>query len=65
MKLPKIQANAKQHPEAELLLFGNIHILHPRYHSKIKGHILKNNKRASVSVFTRVIINENEDENQK
>ena len=41
LKLAKNKANAKQHPEAELLKI--IYILHPRYHPKIVGHILKNN----------------------
>ena len=42
LKLAKNQANAKQHLEVN---FGNlkiIHILHPRYHPKIKGNNLKN-----------------------
>ena len=43
--MAKNQANPKQHPEAELLLFENIHILHPRYHPKIIGHILKNKQK--------------------
>ena len=30
----KNQANAKQHPEAEFLLFEFFHILHPHYHPK-------------------------------
>ena len=54
--MEKNQANAKQHPEAELFLFEIIHILHPRYHSKIIAHILKISKRASASVFKRLII---------
>ena len=45
MKLAKNQANAKQHSEAELLLFETIHILHPHYHPKIIGHILKNKQK--------------------
>ena len=50
------QVNAKQHLAAELLLFKIIHILHPRYHPKIIGHILKNSKRTSAFVFIRLII---------
>ena len=30
-----------QHPEAERLYLKIIHVLHPRYHSKIVGDILK------------------------
>ena len=37
-----------------------IHIPHPRYHSKIIGHILNNKQKNK-----RVFINENEDENEK
>ena len=43
--MAKNQANAKQYPEAELLLFENLHILHPRYHPEIIGHILKNKQK--------------------
>ena len=40
-----------------------IHILHPRYHRKIKGHILKNKlKNKCVCIYT-TNRNENEDEN--
>ena len=35
LKLAKNQANAKQHPEAELLLFENDSHSYPRYHLKI------------------------------
>ena len=41
LKLAKNQAKAKQHLETELLLFGNIRFLHPCYHPKIIGDILK------------------------
>ena len=48
----KNQVNAmQQHPEAELLLF---HILHPPYHPKITGHILKISKRTIVSPFMKL-----------
>ena len=40
--MAKTYANAKQHPKAELLLLEIFHFLHPRYHSKIIGHTLKN-----------------------
>ena len=42
LKLERNQAKSKQHPEAELLLFENYPLLHPRYHSKLIGNILKN-----------------------
>ena len=35
LKLAKNQAKAKQHPEAELLLIENFHLLHPCYHPKL------------------------------
>ena len=41
LKLPKNQANAKQHPAAEFLLLKIIHIPHTRYHPKIIGHSKK------------------------
>ena len=44
-EIGKKKANAKQHPEAELLLFEVIHILHPRYHAKIIRYILKNKQK--------------------
>ena len=37
LKLAKNQAKAKQHPEAELLLFEIIRFSHPHYHPKIIG----------------------------
>ena len=42
------------------------HILHPRYHPKIVGHILKVSKRTDVHVFMRLndSHNENKDENE-
>ena len=52
--MAKNQANPKQNPEAELLLFENIHILHPSYHPKIIGHILKNKQKPVVSVFMKL-----------
>ena len=46
----------------ESLLFGKIiHVLHPRYHPKIIGHILKN-KCVCIHAIDH---NENEDENEK
>ena len=40
-----------------------IHILHPRYHPKIIGHILKNEQKNKCACFHE--INENGDENEK
>ena len=51
-----MQPNAKQHPEAELLL---IHILHSHYYLKIIGHVLKNkqkNKCVCIHEIMRLII---------
>ena len=59
LKLAKNQVNTKQHPEAERLLLKIIHILHPRYHSKIIKQILKNkqkNKRVCIHEIKRLII---------
>ena len=61
LKLAKIQASAKQNPEAELLLFEN-------YLAKIIGHFLKNkqkNKCVCIHEIITVNCNENEDENEK
>ena len=58
LKLTINQVNAKQHTEAELLLFA-ISFVHPRYLPKIIGHILKNkhkNKYACIHEITRLII---------
>ena len=60
LKLAKNQANAKLHPEAEFYSYLKIiHILYPRYHPKVIGHILKNklkNKRVFIHDITRLII---------
>ena len=42
LKLARNQANAKQHPEAELLALENYSHYSSRYYPKIIGHILKN-----------------------
>ena len=43
-----------------------IHILHSRYHPKIIGHNLKNNKKSiCVCIHNMINRNENEDENEK
>ena len=55
LKLAKIQANAKQHPEAELVPFEN----YSHYHSKIIGHVLKNkekDKYVCIHKITRLIL---------
>ena len=49
LRFAKNQANAKQHPEADYLKI----ILHPHYHQKIIGHILKNQKITNACVFMR------------
>ena len=58
-------ANAKQQPEAELLLLKIIHIPHPRYHPKTIGHILKNKQKNECVCIHAINNNENEDENEK
>ena len=58
-KSAKNQANAKQHPEAQLLLFENYSHSSPTLSSKTIGHILKNkqkNRRACVHKIIRLII---------
>ena len=42
-----------------------IHILHSRYHPKIIGHNLKNNKKSICVCIHMINRNENEDENEK
>ena len=55
LKLTKNLAKAKQHPEAELLLFENYSLFfHLPYHPKIIGNILKNVQKTSASVLTRL-----------
>ena len=46
LKLAKYQVKAKQHPEAEYLLFENI-CFHPCYHPKIIRDILRNEQKTS------------------
>ena len=58
LKLARIQANAKQHPEADCHL-KIIHILHPRYHPKMVGQVLKNKKKdkcVCIHKITRLIL---------
>ena len=55
LKLAKNQANANQHPEAELLLFENYSHSSSTLLSKVIGNILKKaSKKTSVSVFMRL-----------
>ena len=54
LKLAQNQANVNQHPEGELQLFHNYSHLHPRYHPKILGHILKISKKPKVYLFMRL-----------
>ena len=44
-EIGKKTRNAKQHTETQLLLFEIIPILHPHYHSKIRGNMLKNKQK--------------------
>ena len=60
----KRQANTKQHPDAELLLFEN-YILRPCYQLNIIGHILKNKQKNKCSCILMINHNENEDANEK
>ena len=63
----KDQANAKQHPEAELLLFKSYWNSSFTLSSKIIGHILKNkqkNKCVWINEIIRLIVIENENENK-
>ena len=47
------------------LNFSFIHILHPRYHSNIVGHILKNKKENKCICIHKINHSENDDENEK
>ena len=49
----KTQANAKQHSEAELLLFQN-YSSSTRYHPKIIGRILRNNRKNKCVCFHEI-----------
>ena len=66
MKLAKNKAKAKQHPEAELLLFENNWSPHPRYRPKIIGDIKMYKKQ--LCLFKRGYMingNKNEAENEQ
>ena len=62
--MAKIQAYAKQQPEAELLLLKTIHILHSCYHPIIGHIILKDNKCLYSRDYT-IDHHDNEEENEK
>ena len=54
--MAKNQANAKQHPEAELLLFENYSYSSSTLSSRNNRTFMKISKRTSVSAFIRLII---------
>ena len=65
--MAKNQANAKQHPEAELLLFKIIDILHPQS-SKNDRRYSKNQAKERVYLYSwdyTVNHNKNQHENEK
>ena len=62
--MAKTQANTKLHCEA-LAFLNLIHILHPRYNSKIIGDILENKQKNKCVCIHTINHNENEDENGK
>ena len=55
LKLAKSQANAKQNPEAELLVFEIIHIFYQRYDPKVLGYILKNKQKNNCVCIHEII----------
>ena len=68
MKLAKNQANAKQHTEAELLLFGNHSYSSPMLSSKNNRTYSRKKTKEQVWLYSwgyRINHNENEDENEK
>ena len=68
MKLAKNQANAKQNPQAELLLFQNYPHSSSTLSPKITGHILEKWAKEQVCLYSRdytINLNENENENEK
>ena len=58
--MAKTQANTKLHCEA-LAFLNLIHILDPRYNSKIIGDILKNKQKNKCVCIHTINHNENED----
>ena len=56
LKLAKKQVNAKQHPEAEFLLFAKYSHSSSTYCPKIKGHIQKNKQKNKCVCFHEIII---------
>ena len=57
LKLTKNHANAKQHLEAERLLFKNYSHFLSRYYPKIIGHILKNKEKNKCDCFREIMVN--------
>ena len=55
LKLAKNQAKAKQHPEAELLLFENYWLSSPTLSSKNNRRYFKNCTKAKCTCFNEVI----------
>ena len=55
LKFAKNQAKAKQHLEAELLLFENFRFRDLRYRPKIIGEILKNEQKSKFVCLNEVI----------
>ena len=68
LKLAKNQENIKQHLRLNFCYLKIIHILHPRYHPKITGHIIRkyaNEQVCLLSLDYMLNHNENENENEK
>ena len=68
LKLAKNQANAKQHPETELLLFENDSHSSPTLSSKNNGTYSKKQAQEQVCLYLWDFTNnhnENEDKNEK
>ena len=68
LKLAKNQANAKQHPEAELLLFENYSHFSSTLSSKSNRTYSKKQAKEQVCLYLRdyrINHDENEDENEK
>ena len=66
--MAKNEANAKQALDAGFLLLESVYVLHPIYHPKILGHILKKKEKEQVGRYSCDCTfnpNENEDKNEK
>ena len=65
MKLPKNQANAKQHPEAELMLFGNYSHSSPTSSSKNNKIYSKKYTKEQMCLYSwDYTINHNQNKNE-